>query len=417
MRKEEFVDYQFSMRGIRRGDEPDSLEDSQDLAGETEEGPVELTEESLFEEEYQSEPVVKGGIKSADFRVKEAAFRALYDAYMRPPRKLSPSQEKYLFEDMISLLRTINTDWVKFKAQRYQTANLKAEVEEPLQDACLGFAKALQADKLAGKYIDHALAHYISISRRKAIDYYYRPTFGRYIPQTEEKKSSKAQFTKRDSEVLHYEDFQRDEDGAYHDDRNPALSWDPFADIQRPVWERDDLTRQLAIIYLSNLMNYRDEPQKPIALMYGSCIYQLAKVSGATDLLSERAAKSTTVSSAEWAHQRMGNSTLRRLSVDSQKVVSEYYDYALSWGPVFLEHMEELTPDGKSFLWANIIYTQTYSKTQTSKWITSIRESAVSQAARIAVNNEKLVDYVLDTYGKKNIFRSALEDLVEGGRK
>lgn len=414
MRKEEFVDYQFAIRGIRRGEESYGLEDSQNLA---EEGPIELTEESLFEEEFQSEPVVKGGTKSAEFKGKEAAFRALYDAYMRPPKKLSPNQEKYLFDDMISLLRTINTDWARNKAKRYRAANLDAEVEEPLQDACLGFADTLLADKMAGKYIEHALSHYICISRRKAIDYYYRPTFGRYVPKKDEGNSQKSHFTKRDSELIHYEDFNKDMDGTYHDDRNLALSCDPFADIQRPVWERDDLSRKLAIIYLKNLMDYPDEPQKPLALMYGSCIYQLAKVSGAEDLLSERAAKSTRLTSPEWAHKRMGVSTLRTLGNDSEKLVSEYYDTSLLWGQAFRAYMEELTQKGNDYVWANIVYTQTYSKSQTSDWIESIRESAISQAAHIAVNNQKLVEYVIDTYGKKNRFRNALEDLVKGGKK
>ena len=412
MGKENFVAQELAKRGIgpdwMLSEEPTMCASCAEDTSEV----LELTEESLFEEEFLSDAAQESGKKSPEYKAKEAAFYEKYEAYIRPKTPLSSYREECLLADLVTLLREINEDWAKNKAARYRSAGLRADVDIPLQEACIGFYNKLLEDKAAGKYVAHALSHYITISRRKAIDNYYRPEFGRYVPN-----SSKVQPTKRESNVELYEDYNVDSDGTYHDDRNLALSCDPFSCMQRPVWEREDLSRQLAVIYLHKLMDYSGEPQKPLAVMYGSCLYQLAKVSGSEDSLSQKAAKSTTLTSKEWAHEKMGRSTLRLLGDESESIVSDYYDGKLSWGRSFVAYMKELSPDGHGLKWADIVYTQTYTKEQTSDWIESISKSSIIQAARAIAENKKLVEYVTETLGKKNKFRKALEKLVKEGEK
>lgn len=417
MSKESFVALELAKRGIGSEWSPPEKVPLQEASADKESDILELTEEALFEEEYISESVMDSGKKSPEYRAKEAAFYEMYEALIRPKTPLSSYREECLVADLVTLLREINEDWVESKAARYRSAGLRADVDIPLQEACIGFYNKLLEDKASGKYIAHALSHYITVSRRKAIDNYYRPEFGRYVPQTGNGPTAKTQPTKRESQVELYEDYNVDGDGTYHDDRNLALSCDPFACMQRPVWEREDLSRQLAVIYLNKLMDYSGEPQKPLAVMYGSCLYQLAKVSGSEDSLSQKAANSTTLTSKEWAHEKMGKSTLSLLGDESESIVSDYYDGKLSWGRSFVAYMKESSPDGHGLKWADIVYTQTYTKEQTSDWIESISKSSIIQAARAIVENKKLVEYVTETLGKKNKFRKALEKLVKEGEK
>lgn len=354
--------------------------------------------------------------KSPSRRILETAFMGKYEAYIHPREPLSEYQEEYLLSDLYMLLRRLNRGWVERKVSGYKLAGFNAEVDEALQDGCECLYEQLQADKAAGKYYEHAIARYLKIAQNKSIDKYFRKKFGRYTPPKNESEGNEP-VKRKEPFTVSLEGILTDGDGNSMTDRDIRFSTNPFENMTRPVWEREDKSRQLAVLYLKTLMDYEDEPQKPLAVMYGSVLYQLAKVMGGEDKLSLKAAKAKPLSSKEWAFERMGTATLKELSEESEAIVSEYYELSLSWGAPFLRHMFERTEDGSSLKWANIVYTETYTKDETSNWIESIRASAITKAARTIASNRDMLEYVLEVLGPKNIFRKEIEKNAKGVSK
>lgn len=350
----------------------------------------------------------------------EREFIQKYQQYMRPEQPLSKYAEQYLLEDLFVLLRNLNKKWVELKAARYRRLFFSVDEEIPLQIGCAFAYEKLMEDKQNGTYLEHALPHYLRVAQNKAIDLYFRKEFGR-LPKkkhTENDSPVPHQPTSRKvPQVLSLEGMQTTAEGQYHPDRDPALSYDPYANMERPRWERDERSHRLAVLYLHKLMDYPYEPQKPLAVMYGSCLFQLSKMMDNEDPLTQIAKASTALSSKEWAFMKMGPRTLKELGDESEHIVSEYYDPDLSWGEPFVEHMAERTDDGSGFKWADIVYTSTYTKDQTSNWIESVSKSAIIKAAREIADQADMIEYVMETLGEKNRFRKALESAAKEERK
>lgn len=352
-----------------------------------------------------------GGVKDAKRIRLEQEFAQKYDAYMRPEKPLTPYREQLLLEDLFTLLRKLNQKWAELKARRYREVFSGVDEEIPLQIGCAYAYEKLVEDKQNGIYIDHALAHYLRVAQNRAIDLYFRKVFGR-LPQAKkgEDDASPEPARRREPRIVSLEAWQTTGDGEQHDDRSLLFSYDPFADMKRPYHEREEKSRKLAILYLQKLMDYPNEPQKPLAVMYGSCLFQLAKVMENDDRLTQMAKASTALSSKEWAFLKMGLRTLKELGDESAGIVTQYYGAELSWGSHFTRHMQERSETGSGYQWADIVYTQTYTKDQTSNWIESVSKSAILKAARAVKDDPDMVDYVMQTLGEKNRFRKALEN-------
>jgi hypothetical protein len=149
--------------------------------------------------------------------------------------------------------------------------------------------------------------------------------------------------------------------------------------------------------------------------MYGNILFQLAKENGGNDELSKIAQKSSRISSASWAHQRMGRLTLVQLGKASQKIVQRVYHKSLSWGIPFNRHMMEPVKDDADKKWADIVYTETYTEPETSDWIESIFKSTMQKCARRLANDPELRDFAIESLGHKNKLRKALEKIEKKG--
>ena len=172
---------------------------------------------------------------------------------------------------------------------------------------------------------------------------------------------------------------------------------------------------QLSELFLTELLNYTREPQKPLAVMYGNILFQLAKFRG-KDELSLSAKASTKVFSPTWAHARMGSRNLVELGDFSEQTLRRFFSKPMLWGPVFRHHMQQPSPVGNG-LWADIIYTETYSEGQTSDWIESITKTINQKCARQTAHNHEMVEYVEETFSCRNKFRKALTKIEkEAGR-
>lgn len=414
MDKESFVRKELTQRGIG----PNwSYSNPDDSAEDTDSEDISLysytDEEHSEDEPLQEENMPHKSCKKDPARVElEREFLQKYNEYMRPEEPLSKYKEQFLLEDIFVLLRKLNQKWVELKAIRYRQMFSDVDEEIALQiGSSFAYEKIIE-DKQNGVYFEHALAHYLRVAQNKAIDLYFRKNFGRLPVRkkaSESDSSSKENpIHRKEPHIVSIEEMGTDSDGKYHGDRNAEFGYNPFDNMKRPYWEREERSRQLAILYLRKLMDYEDEPQKPLAVMYGSCLFQLAKVMENDDKLTQIAKASTVLSSKEWAFMKMGLMTLRELGDESEIVVTQYYGTHLSWGRGFLKHMLERTEDGKAMKWADIIYTQTYTKGQTSNWIESISKSAIIKAAREIVENPDMIEFVMETLGEKNRFRMAL---------
>lgn len=435
MNRQYFVEQEFAKRNIDWDvvdDEilspecasPEYEEDENAYWDNADEATLEETLEDVCEDvPEESQKKTRTPKKSPERIEKEKQFIATYDAYMHPIQPLTDTQEGVLLDTLYTLLMQLNTGWAYEKARWYSRFFFGVDASIALSVGCTYAYSQLIQDKANGVYSDHPLTHYLRIAQNKAIDKYFRAEFKRLNPQkktNQEDQSSDIPQTlpaRKQPYIVSLDAMQVDRDGRYLGDRNLDISCDPFGKMRRPRWERDDKSRRLSVIYLKKLMNYPNEPQKPLAVMYGSCIFSLAKTMPGNDPLVQKAKTSKVVASKEWAFLKMGKSTLRQLGNESANIVEKYYRAGLCWGALFMEHMEERTADGNAFVWADIIYTQTYTKEQTSDWMESVSKSSVIKAAREVKNDPDLVEYVMETLGPKNKFRKALEKLrKENGR-
>lgn len=414
MDKESFVRKELTQRGIgpnwSYSNPDDSIEetDSEDISL------YSYTDEEHSDDEIlHEENTPRQSHKKDPSRVQlEREFLQKYNEYMRPEKELTRYKEQFLLEDIFVLLRKLNKRWAELKANRYRQLFSGVDEEIALQIGSSFAYEKIIDDKQKGVYVEHAIAHYLRVAQNKATDLYFRKNFGR-LPKSKKNgesisPSNDKPIRRKEPHIVSIEEMGTDSNGEYRGDRIPAFSYNPFENMKRPYWEREERSRRLAILYLRKLMDYDDEPQKPLAVMYGSCLFQLAKVMENEDKLTQIAKGSSALSSKEWAFMKMGLMTLREMGDESEAVVTQYYDAHLSWGGGFLKHMLERTEDGKALKWADIVYTQTYTKDQTSDWIASISKSAILKAAREIVGDTDMVEYVMETLGEKNRFRMAI---------
>lgn len=402
MGRKQFSEQELLKRGI---------DDKWICAAPTEEPPL---DGEMWEAEDELEEAVS--VKSPERISKEQQFREKYQAYLRPETPLSTWKERYLLEDLIGLLRDLNMGWVYRKCQLYRKQFPDVDEEAPLQVGCIHAYNSLAAHKAEGRYIDNALAYYLKTARNGALDDYFRKEFGRYV----RKKSDDGEDimvwrpARGRLPTVSLESGSGDADDTYREERDARLAVAAFDVTQRPQAERDFCTRRLCRIYLRELMNYPAEPQKPLAVMFASYLFQLAKNEPNEDEFSLWAKNSTALSSVEWAFARMGEMTLERLGDYSQQAVQFWYGPTLFWGDGFRERLQEKTEDGAALKWAHIIYTRTYTKKQTTDWVESVGRSTIQKAARIVAADPQLREYAMESMGTRNKFKKELQKRLEG---
>lgn len=360
--------------------------------------------------------------KSPERINREKEFVSLYEKYMHPAESLTAFQAQCLLDDMYLLLCELNMGWVHRRTVRYQSAGFSGvDAEIALSIGTAYVYDLLKQNKTAGKYLTYPVAYYLSVAQRRTIDGYFRKNFGRLpakkkeAPSAEVKVATEQKPRRKEPYLVSLEGMQTDKEDVYHSDRSVILSCDPFGTTHRPRVEVEDKSRKLSVLYLRELMDYPDEPQKPLALMYGSILFQLAKENSGGDELSKIAQKSSRISSASWAHQRMGKLTLVQLGKASQKIVQRVYHKSLSWGIPFTRHMMELVRDDADKKWADIVYTEAYTEPETSDWIESIFKSTMQKCARRLANDPELREFAIESLGHKNKLRKALEKIEKKG--
>lgn len=374
-------------------------------------------EEHTDEEPPKESPHAGKHRKSPRRKELEQQFLELYTAYMRPEKPLSAYREQCLLDDLYALVWKLNEGWARFKAMRYRQSFEYVDEELALSIGCNYVYGKLVENKRKGIFLEHPLAYYLRLAQNKAIDHYFRKNFGRLSKDKADNAAADADNgepavskpRRKVPYLVSLDAMSVNDDDDYTGDRHIEFSCDPFSETRRPRWERDDKAHRLSVLYLRALMDYPYEPQKPLAVMYGSCLFQLARHEESLDPLAELAKKSNVLTSKEWAHLRMGEATLRQLGEESEAVVESCFRSGLSWGTGFSGHMSAVEADGVTPKWANIVYTRTYTKAQTSNWMESVSKSSILRAARQIPDDSELLEYIMEVFGPGNKFRKALE--------
>ncbi|MBR5014922.1 MAG: hypothetical protein IKY16_10035, partial [Bacteroidales bacterium] len=246
-------------------------------------------------------------------------------------------------------------------------------------------------------------------------DHYFAETdFGRLPRRNKDGKFDEEDIRKKLEKLnsvleVSMEDMMTYQDGEYHEDRDARFATDPFEQMCYSRQVRDEQNLRLLVPFIRELMNYPDEPQKPLALMYGMILFQITQACGGHDAISKAAQKSTKKRSAAWAHRRMGNLTLESLGDKSEMVVRHQYDQALAWGDSFRQYMLRTLADGTNRTWSEIVYTKTYTEAQTSNWIESITESTRKKCARMYAANPDLREIAVQK--SNNALRKYMEKI------
>ncbi len=357
-------------------------------------------EDYTDEDDCQAEPTGsnKGKRqKSAERLLLEKEFVDLYEEYMHPTKEYSERRISWQLDDLCNIFMKLNRGWAYRTAQSYkQSGYTDADGEEALAVSGEYISALLKEDRAAGNYCSYPIAHYLKISHNKTLDHYFRKL------KLRNTISIDAPISSEDPRPIGT--VIRDGDG-------------PFPGWGRSRQEKDENANRLKMMFLRELMDYPNDPPKPLALMYGNILFQLYKDYGGNDDLSMMAKNSTKVSSPEWAHQRMGRATLLQLGIYSERIIQKCFSKSLTWGSAFNQHMLERTYDGSRRVWADIVYTKTYTEDNTSNWIESIMKSTIKKCSRKMTDHPDLREYAVETFGAKNQFRKALEKMEKEDRR
>lgn len=358
-------------------------------------------EEHTDEDDIQEQPAGKDKgkhQKSEEILSLEKEFLALYEEYIHPTKEYSECRVSWQLDDLCEKLMKLNRSWAYKTAQSYKQAGYdEADGDDALAVSIEYTYDLLRKDRATGNYCSYPIAHYLKISHYKTIDHYFRKLKLRHTISIDAPISGDD--PRPVGEVL------------------PGGIEEPFPGWGRSRQERDEKANRLKMMFLRELMDYPNDPPKPLALMYGNILFQLCKDYGGNDDLSMMAKSSTKVSSPEWAHQRMGRATLLQLGIESERIVQKCISKSLTWGTAFNQHMLERTADGSRRVWADIIYTKTYTEGNTSNWIESIMKSTINKCSRKMTGNPDLTEYAIETFGAKNTFRKALEKMEKEDRR
>ena len=359
--------------------------------------------------------------KSPERKKREEEFLILFNAFMNPEKQLSAFRIRCQADDLCGLLMKLNKGWTYRKAISYALAGFpEADWEEALDTGCHHAFRKLLEDKEAGCLRENPVAYYLKVAQNKSIDDYFRKKFGRLPPrkkpapdnpETEEQQREEAlQIRRRKTpSIISIESMKQDDKGNSRSDRIPELSWDPFDPLHSNSPNRKTCENRMLLTCLEEMMSYSGEPQKILALMYGKIIYQVTKDYGDDSPLARQAKSSPKLSSPPWAHARMGKDSLDQLGKTAQAILNRFYDRRLRWGSVFTGYMEQTCDDGTGLQWGQIVYTDTYTISQTSHWIDSISKSVTEKACRRLKSDRMVMAYVSEDLGATSKIRKALK--------
>ena len=299
-----------------------------------------------------------------------------------------------------------------------RSAYFTGDVEDALQDISLQFVSLVTADQQSGTRQPDIIKTIRSLYKKRSID----------IVRSQYREN-------KDRTLLSLDELNTDQNGKIRD--RFGANDEPTDEDRQLSAEKGDLSRRLLEIYLRTMLDYRNDPQKPLGLCFGRILYQLEMLYNPDEIELagiKKAAKDkrkkisdydkmlyafwdvqspATATSLSWAARKMDSKNLGMLSIESQNSLQAYFNPSLKWGKNFLARLQVPSPYKDGIAWKYVIYTDEFTPKQTSDWTESIHRSVFNASLEVVESDSLLLDEVL---GSDLPFKTMMEK-VKGGKR
>lgn len=162
---------------------------------------------------------------------------------------------------------------------------------------------------------------------------------------------------------------------------------DVLPPIQPDFGEKEEVRRVyegVFRIYCRSFMNSKTFPPRCLALYYARVL---------PHLLDEIPDSKAT--SAKWAFERMGKRSVWRLTQDSEKTLQNDIDEDLTWGPDFIQQLEdEMNISGRILQLKDVIYTLIYDKGKIEDWADYMHKATIKASSKLLLKDKDLLELV-----------------------
>ncbi|MBR5800860.1 MAG: hypothetical protein IKY23_12460 [Lachnospiraceae bacterium] len=153
-------------------------------------------------------------------------------------------------------------------------------------------------------------------------------------------------------------------------------------DYDRCMEEQRALYERIFITYCRVFMESATFPPRILALYYARVLPHL-----------KEEIPDTKATSAKWAYEYMGKSTIDELRFDSENYLCHYVDNSLHWCDAFiLQLSEEVTEGGITDILKNLVYTEVYSKGKIEDWADYMHKASIKGAMEKIVRDCELLE-------------------------
>lgn len=447
MDKQLFVEREFLKRGMVFPQEETGSQSEESFCTEwfrAEQDDRTLSETELRYQELAEKDAVSGRMSTRRWK-RPARRKTVEEKFLEKYRQYvsGAAGAEWLLNDLIDLLGQLCTYVIHDRIgglSVYQSGD-----EEDITQEGHGAAfEKLMEDRISGCERSGALYYYTGIYRKKTMDYlrFYGLLNGK---KPEEEKSSRHSRTVKKSDInaaWRMEDMMTGPDGEEMPDRRAEFSVDPFEDFAALEAQQ---SRMILRIYLQELMDNTNIPAAPLAVMYARILYQMERLLDPARIdkmvakymekknwadsdadqqyhthlvkATEEIQKFTTATSPIWAMERMGTLSIGALGVDSETSVRVNFDASLGWGSRFTGQLSQPAPGMEPAVWADVVYTEAYGKSQIENWAADIHNATVTKTARCIVRDANLLEYVMDECNERGRLKKEIRKRIQQSKK
>lgn len=161
--------------------------------------------------------------------------------------------------------------------------------------------------------------------------------------------------------------------------------------------------------YCMTFMGSTTFPPRSLALFYARVLPHLLHINHNIDTIPD-----TKATSAKWAFEKMGDSTVDQLKENSEKLLQREVSKDLIWCEEFVNQLEKtIDIESRKVILRDVIYTSVYDKGKIEDWADYMHKATTKAAINFVLNNHELLSLVKEYVSQKDI----LYRFVEGGER
>lgn len=443
MKRDDFVRNEFQQRGIPQpiseeiSEEQFSKDWSEDEQAEENLTEAELRYRQFVEEDSKKQKLSARSWKPAKDRKRlEAKFLELYQLYISEEDE---ARCRIYMDSMLDILGQLKTS-VVYNRICGKTVFHEGDELDIVQEAHLGVAKMLMQDKEKQEPANNPLLRANVIYKRETLNYLeYYGLYKRDRHTVRENKGLKKADIRSAPSI---ESIAADRGCEDKTDRIPGFSTNPFdeADHLNP-----ETSLRILLQYLQQLMDSRNVPAAPLAVMYARVLYQTENLLTAESFdrlvdqkmkekkwstceedghydehvskAVEELSRIPSATSPDWAVDRMGTMTIGQLREDSEASLQASLGSVwrelnpgimpvlkdkLRWGNAFTQQLPQTASEFAPSTWQELVYKYCFTKKKIEKWASDAHNSAVIAAAKTICQDESMTEYILTAFSAKS---------------